>query len=270
MEKTNEANKETNMVEKQVKVRRKERTYSKYPLPSNRHGFQVHFDILRRFVTQGRSGGVAAQQVEGEGIPVQAASMNVRFLRSIGLLGPSGRGLYVPTQEAILFINAKSVSDEKARPVLASLLSKTWFAELAQSAFSTQPIMSEDQFLGELALAAQTDRVREHLALSTLLEYIVYAGIVVKDERGLSLGSLVKPMTSGDSMSIEASQIVQPPINQRVSMPERTPSETPGWHVLQTEDFHVRVKSDLDVVDDLIAHLETIKRKITRLKGGNG
>lgn len=263
MERPIETNETSGNGEKPEK-RKQQRVFSKYVLPSNRHGFGVQFDVLRRYVALGRTGGVAASQVEGEGIPVQAASMNVRFLRSIGLLSVAERGRYVPTQEAIQFINAKTVSDEKARPILAALIAKTWFGELAQSLFGTQPIMSEDQFLGELALAAQTDKTREQLALRTLLEYLVYAGIVVRDERGLSLGS-----TTGrsESVGVSAEGAIQmsPPAEIRVA--DKAPSGPSGWHIVQTEDFYVKVRSDLYVVEDLIAHLETVKRKIKRLKG---
>jgi hypothetical protein len=180
-------------------------------------------------------------------------------------LGVAERGLYVPTQDAIQFINAKTVSDEKARPILASLVSKTWFGELAQSLFATQPIMSEDQFLGELALAAEADKAKEQLALRTILEYLVYSGMVIRDERGLSLGSTTRsPMP--EEPSIDAvRQIGAFPADIRTQ--ERTPMEPSSWHIVQTEDFYVKVKSDLDIVDDLIAHLETLKKKIQRLKG---
>ncbi len=266
MEQSNETDNEVENAKRQEKSRRQERTYSRYVLPSNRHTFQVHFDVLRRFVTLGRTGGVAASDVEGEGVPTQAASMNVRFLRSIGLLAATERGKYIPTQEAVQFINAKSVGDDKARPILAAIILKSWFADIAQSLFSMQPIMSEDQFLGELALAAQTDKTKEQVALRTILEYLVYAGIVMRDERGLSLGSPTGAAALGQ-VFVDTAQPVPTPPDMRQA--DKAVPEPAGWHVLQTEDFHVKVRSDLDVVDDLIAHLETLKRKIKRLKGGN-
>jgi len=247
-------------VEERAPPRKKERTYSVHVLPSNRHPFLVHFDILRRFVTLGRNGeGVAAVQVEGSGIPVQAASMNVRFLRSIGLLTAPERGKYAPTQEAIRFVNARSVSDERAKPILASVIANAWFADLARSIFNTQPIMSEDQFLGELAIAAQTDKTREEPALRVILEYLVYAGLVTRDERGLSFGSIA----SGSQASSE--EAIATAAEPRLAL-ERT-ADVGGWHVIQTEDFSVKVRSSLDVVQDLVDHLETVKKKIKRLRG---
>src|SRR3990172_9510556 len=120
--------------------RKRTRVHSKYILPSNRHSFLAHFDILKRFVNLTRSGvdGVEASKVEREGVPVQAASMNVRFMRSIGLLTPSERGKYVPTQEAIRFVNARSVGDDRARPIMNALISGSWFAELARPAVGSR------------------------------------------------------------------------------------------------------------------------------------
>ncbi len=243
----------------------KPRTYTRYVLPSNRHPFPVHFDVLRQFVTVTRGGaeGVKAEQVEGQRVPVQAASMNVRFLREIGLLTPTERGRYAPTQDAKRFVNARSVSDDRARPILNALVSSMWFSDVARSAFGSQPIMTEDQFLGELALAAQTDREREDTALRVILDYLVYAGIVVRDERGLSLGS-----TSGQPAGSPSSETT-------VSAPEAktalaAPAEAPGWHIVQTEDFYVKVRSDLAVVKDLELHLAALRKKIQRLRQKEG
>ncbi len=252
--------------DKGERAKKKARVYSRYVLPSNRHNFQVQFDILKRIASQGRSGGIAASQVEGEGIPAQAASMNVRFMRDIGLINASDRGLYVPTQETVQFVNAKSVSEDKAKPILAAVITKTWFAELAISVFSGEPIMSEDRFLGELAIAAQTDKIKEQLALRTLLEYLVYTGIIVRDERGLSLG--VQSKTSAPDQTNPIPEKIGPfeaPVPEKPM--EKQGQEIPGWHIIQTEDFYVKVKSDLDTVDDLILHLQTLQKKISRLKG---
>lgn len=246
------------------------RTYSKHVLPSNRHPFSVHFEVLKRFVTQTRNGaeGMPASKIEGNGIQVQAASMNVRFMRSIGLLTVTDRGLYIPTPEAIRFVRARSVGDDRARPVLASLLSTTWFADLAQRLLNTQPVMAEDRLLGELALAAETDKTKEEPALRVVLDYLIYAGIVNRDERGLTLGS--GPGAAAPSHALEAGAspefVPGPVMAGPAAAPVAEKAEAPGWHILTTEDFHVRIRSDPDVVEDLLAHLGTLQRKIMRVR----
>ena len=246
----------------------KPRTHSRYVLPSNRHHFSVHFDILRRFVTGTRGGveGVTADRVEGEVVPVQAASMNVRFLRDIGLLTPTERGRYKPTPEAIRFVNARSLSDDRARPVLSALLSSRWFADVARSVFATQPIMTEDQFIGELALVAETDREKEEPALRVILGYLVYAGLVTRDERGLSLGTSPSPRAETVGQALGQFETPVPSTEPRVTAPEKAVTEAPGWHILQTEDFYVKIRSDLAAVEDLVEHLATLKKKILRLQ----
>src|SRR5438445_7637750 len=86
-------------------------------LPSERFAFPVHLDVLKRFVSLSHNGShpVDASRTEGEGVPIQGASLNVRFLKSIGLLKTTDRGQYLPTQDAINFVLAKSVSDDRAR-----------------------------------------------------------------------------------------------------------------------------------------------------------
>jgi hypothetical protein len=208
--------------------------------------------------------------MEGEGIPAQASAMNVRFMKSIGLLSSPERGRYIATPDAIRFINARSVSDQSARPILASLLAPTWFAELAKSVLKTQPFMSEDQFLGELALAAQADKTKEEDALRVIIEYLVYSGIVVRDERGLSLGQSESTTIPAQDELVPLRSISASAPDQLQPTPDKASAEASGWHVLQTEDFYVKIRSNLEAVQDLVDHLETIKKKITRLSAKGG
>ncbi len=244
---------------------KRERVPSAYVLPSNRHPFAAHFEVLRRFDAATRNGeGVPASRVEGNGVPAQSASLNVRWLRSIGLLVPTQRGMYAPTELARRFVSARTINDQKAAPILAEALAGKWFTETMQSAFQSKPVMTDDEFISELAWAAQTHKDKEEPALRVILEYMLYAGLVTRDERGLSWssGAATRPMPS---------QTVPEAVGAGTGVPssphaERMASEVPGWHILSTEDFYVKVKSDLDVVQDLIDYLEPLKRKIMRLR----
>ena len=233
-------------------------------LPSDRHSFVGHFDVLKRFVTLTGGGkeGIDAERVEGEGVPAQAGSLNVRFLKSVGLLSTTDRGLYIPTTEAVRFVTARSVSDDRARPILKALLEPTWFVGTAKSVLQGGTSMSEDQFLGELAIAAQTDREKKGSALRVILEYLVWSGHVLRDEKGLRLSA---PL--GDTMAFgQASPETPPPDASAVQIPQ--PASGPGstWHVIQTEDFILKIRSDEYVIDDLIAHLEPLRRKSQRAR----
>ena len=259
----------------------KARVHTTRILPSDRHSFDHHFEILKRFVLRSRNGqeGVGADKVEGEGVPTQAASMNVRFLRDVGLLNVTERAQYVPTAPAIKFVNARSVDDNRAKPILRELVAKTWFAELAQEYLRLDPVMSEDRFIGELALACETDKAKKGASLKVILEYLLYTGIVVRDERGLSLGSgatptAVDPSPTSPAMGSTPAVSAPQPAPARAE-PPRSPDmpvmsalpigpEADGWRVLHTNLFQVRVKEDLDALDELADFLATLRKSVER------
>ncbi len=236
-------------------------------LPSDRHPFSAHFDVLKRFVTLSHNGNQAieADRVEGEGVPVQAGSLNVRFFKSVGLLSTADRGLYLPTQDAIRFVTARSVSDEKARPILKSLIESSWFVTTARLVLNGSKPIPEDQFLGELALAAQTDKSKKEPALRVILEYLVYSGIVHRDEAGLTLADGESPADEAATPQSALTPLVV--ANPTAPVTPMVPAESGavGWHTIQTEDFMVRVRSDPAVIEDLFAYLQTLRKKVERL-----
>jgi hypothetical protein len=249
----------------------KSRVHTTKILPSERHNFGFHFELLKRFVIRTRNGqeGVSSDKVEGDGIPVQTAQMNVRFLRDIGLLTVTGRGLYLPTPEAIKFVMARSADESRAKPILRDLLTKTWFGELAAHVFQLQPTMTEDQFVSELALESETDKGKKGPALRIIIEYLVYAGILNRDDKGLTYAGPAGPGAA-----------VSPPIESQASVgsgfsaapgplsvapaPFQTPVPTGEWSTVQTESFQVRVRSNLDAVDELSDYVATLRRQIER------
>ncbi len=240
----------------QTKVPRT-RVRSRYVLPSERHPFSVHFDVLRRFISLSKHGAepVPAKNVEGAGIPVQAASMNVRFMRSIGLLTvKERRGFYIPTPEAMKFVSALSVSRDKARPILRGLLSEQWFTELTRTLLSQRPVMTEEQLIDELTLAAETDREKKGEALRVVIDYLVYTAILKRDEQGLSLATIQPEAAEGEKRTRHGAA----DLSANVTVGEE-------WHTLQTEDFVLRVRSDPDVLEELEQHLMLLKKKVNRL-----
>lgn len=251
----------------------KSKVFSKYQLPSDRTPFVTHFDILGRFVTQSRNGTepVSADKVEGEGIPIQAAQMNVKFLTGLGLLKFESKGLYTPTPETIRFVNARTVDDDRARPILRSLVDRTWFAEIALGLLRTRPVVTDDALIGELALAAQTNREKKGPALRVLVEYLVWSGVIHRDERGLSQGDARSdaelpsdpvPSESASPPSIAGSKQG----DRYAGASDSLHGEGATWHIIQTEDYFLKVRSDLDVIEDVREQLALLTRKIERLR----
>lgn len=257
----------------------KMRVYSKHILPSERFPFQLHFDVLKQFVIRTRNGqdAITSDKAEGNGIPVQAAQINVRFWKDIGLLATADRGRYLPTPETIKFVQARTVGEAHAKPLLRELLLKTWFGELAINQFRLEPLMAEDRFIGELALAAETDKSKKERALRVILDYLVYAGILNRDDRGLTL-AVASPPSDGASpkeVSPVGQVVANPP--RAVDGPSSPPpltaatriAPTPESRVLQSEFFFVRVNADVEAVQDLIDHLEILKKSIERKQAKN-
>ncbi|MEA3191036.1 MAG: hypothetical protein QOD77_1618 [Thermoplasmata archaeon] len=252
------------------------RVFTKYVLPSERNPFALHFDLLKRIVLRTRNGqeAVAAEKFEGEGIPTQAASMNVRFLKEIRLLTTTDRGLYLPTAECIRFVNARSVDEARAKPILKELLLPTWFAELAMEQLRLEPVMSEDRLIGEFALAAETDKAKKGAALRVILDYLAYAGILNRDERGVTLPAAspvpaAVPMATSSALTVPPQVATQqapvPPAGPTPAFaPSPPPLESGEWRVMNTDLFQVRVKADVEAVDELKEFLDTLRRSIER------
>jgi hypothetical protein len=196
--------------------------------------------------------------------------MNVKFLTSVGLLKFDSKGLYLPSQETIRFVNAKTVGDDRARPLLREILQPTWFAEIATSVLRQRPAVTEDALIGEFAIAAETNKERKGPALQVLVEYLVWSGIITRDERGVSLGNGLpgssvegsptpSPTASVDFLSHSAAEkrpgVSPPPV-----------SEVGAWHIVQTEDFFLKVRSDPDIIEDLRDQLALLSKKIERIR----
>jgi hypothetical protein len=243
------------------------RVFSRYPLPSDRHPFSAHFEILRRFVAYGRTQPVSAERVEGEGVPVQAASMNVRFMASVGLIKFESKGRYTPTPDTVRFVNARSVSDERARPVMRVILANSWFAEAATNLLRAQPIVSEDQLVGELALASETDKIRKEPALQILVDYLLYSGIVMKGEKGLALGDSSQGDLGSSGESRPSDSLGAPAGSESGNkvLGQAIPTlESGTWLVVQTDDFYLKVRSTEDALEYLEDQLKLIRKRIER------
>ena len=139
-------------------------------------------------------------------------------------------------------------------------LSGSWFVSTARGALSPTKPMKEGDFLGELAIAAQTDKEKKEGALRVLLEYLVYSGIVRRDDEGLVLSAIEaipSPRVEDPQVNASSRSLTEGALHQR--------DETAGsWHSVQTEDFILKIRSDMEAFEDLQAHLQTVKRKIER------
>ena len=251
------------------------RVYSAYVLPSDRYPLSVHLEILRRYVNLARTTPLSADKVDGPGIPVQSAAMNVRFLRDIGLLKAEARGQYSPTEQAIAFIYARTADENRAKAILRQVLQDKWFTDATLAHLKTDPITTREHLLNELALVAQTDRQVKGPALAVLVDYLVYAGIINEDEQGIRVGVQLQsttPSVSGvaSNVSMTGPNVTTPakPASPAIEIKPITEAAATAeeWQVIQTEDFYVKVRSDLDVIADLRDAIDLLEKKAKRNK----
>jgi len=272
---------------------RRSRTPTRFPLPSERFSFAAHLDVLARFVNQSRNGAeaVAAPSVEdGQTVKRQSASLNTGFLTSVGLLTEESTGRFLPTELAKQFVLTRTASDERARPILRSAIEPQWFAEGAKLLLQTKQPIAEDDLVTELALLAQTDRVKKEGALRVLVEYLVYAGIVVRTDRGLVAGNSVMappipvPVPIALSMPVKDMAAWSPPEAGVVPAQLATPTPTvatpgpisvrfalgpllapPGiveWKTLQTDNFVLKVRASKASLASLRKHLAILEEEL--------
>ncbi len=86
-------------------------------------------------------------------------------------------------------------------------------------------------------------------------QYLIYAGFIKRDDSELRW--------AGDRTRIGEEE------GREMGLPGEgfeIGEEAGDWHVIQTEDFYVKLKSDPDVLEDVQAHLNLLKRKISRLQ----
>ena len=256
-----------------AKETKRVRVHSNYVLPSDRHPFSVHLEIVRRYVNLARNTALPAENVEGPGIPVQSAGMNVRFLKDIGLLTASSRGKYSPTEQAISYIYARTADENRAKLILRQVLQNKWFTDATLAHLRTTPVTTREQLLNELALVAQTDRQVKGPALAVLLDYLVYAGIINEDEQGIKLGTSVQSVApKGNDVKASAPALDGTmgsgtiPSTQLSNDIAAEPIGTDKWHVIQTEDFYIKVKSDMYAIEDLKDAVKMLEKKVKRVR----
>lgn len=271
---------------------RKTRAPTRFPLPSERIPFELHFEVLRRFQTATGNGreAVPATAVEGIGLRQQAAQLNTGFLTAIGLLSEEERGKFKPTNEALSFLVTRSANEDRARPIIRALLEGQWFTETAKIVLASKPVVSEQELCQELAIAAATDATRKGGALKVLVDYLTYAGVVRRTEQGLTLGAtaLVVPPAPPTVQAVQPESPKGPPAPQVVFRPPQfvvggqpqpmppgvtigfgiapAPGTMLAWRTIQTDDFLIRVRPDLAVIADVRDHLDLLERKLRQAK----
>lgn len=178
------------------------RVSSEHPMMSDRHSYAVQAEVLRKFhtLTAGNDKFVMAEDVEGNGVPVQSASLNVRFWVANGFLTRDGKSnRYRITPGASRYVINRALGVDKGRPALYAIIANSWFAQTARTALTTKPLIPRDELQGELAMAAGVVYESRKRSLSSLVDMLEEAGIVALSEDGVRLVEATPPTPESTS-----------------------------------------------------------------------
>jgi hypothetical protein len=219
------------------------------PIPTDRLSFPNQFNVIRAY---GLAASEGARVVTGAelgrltGLNPGSTSLNNSFLADVGLIVKAGQG-YMPNADVIAYARAHGFSPGEAAHRLAPTLRKAWFGELLVPRLLMGRPTTETQALSDLAVAvAANDDHRQRLL--TIIEYMIMAGLVVREGANLRAGPTARP--DGEPRSGEPAQTPSAEV-QTMERPVVVP--TSGSRV-QTAfsampmggiDFTVAVKVDL-------------------------
>jgi hypothetical protein len=235
-----------------------------HPLPSDRHSYSVHDLVLRKFMTM-TSGGhdaVAAEDVEGNEIPSQAASLNVRFWVDNGFLSREGDHDYRITPGASVWLVHRAISIDRGRRLLRRIIGDKWFAETARRALAAKPLMPREELQGELAMAAQVMYDVKKNALSILVDLLEEAGIVTIYEGQLRLSEedtaeAGAPAATGPPTPAGTAGVLSPPASGAAP-----PARATTWRTITGPGFILQFDPTAKTVAWLKKYIEMLEEEI--------
>lgn len=215
-------------------------------LPTNRIQFSKQLDILRAYAAlSGPSGSPVSNKDVAEvvGMVESTVSINNSFLTDVGLVTKTGSG-FIPSTDVLSYHLAYEWNPETATHKLAPTLRDTWFGETMIQRLRFKP-MTEDEAVHVLAEQADA-RKKYEKQVSTLLEYLIAAGIAVEDNGHLKLGPTAKPGRHEEPR--EAEDDTPATAMGSGAGPKPSSGVATGFSTVPTEgvvQFHISVRVDM-------------------------
>lgn len=215
-------------------------------LPTDRVSFPKQLEALRAYAT-GSSQGATAVDNAAAGALVGLAKHTISLLNPFfienGFLAKVDGG-FLPTSHVLNFARAHQWNSETAPQRLAPLVSASWFGQAILPRLQFRNLTDDEaiQLLGE----ASTAPTRYRANLEILLEYLVAAGLVVKENgamRAVPVGA--EPAPPREKAGVE---MMQPEMTVREVQAPRAAVTTAfsqnseGAGLVQ---FHISVKVDM-------------------------
>lgn len=185
-------------------------------------------------------------------------SSNNSFLEESAIITSPKYGYYLPSEEAIRYAREAAWDEERAKSHLRKLVGQCWYGQVAIQAFSLRSTLTKDEFKRSLAIKSGATEGDSN-ALDRLIDFIIYTGLVVENERGL--------LTKGNLDEVLTVTAIQAESERRdisIARPS-TPQVSAGQAATVSLVLHVHVKDLSELTDE---NAEAVKRWAAKLGCG--
>lgn len=206
-------------------------------LPTDRAGFDRQMDILRAYgATAAENGMTAAGIAELVGMHSSTVSVCNPFFSENGLIERVPDGGYRAAPETVAFQLSHQWNPEKAGEKLAPRLRMAWFWATLEPRLSFRPMEETEvvQALAEKCNASPSHRGQ----VSTIIEYLAAAKLVLKDGTMIRKGPLAATMSRGN----EEEPKMTPPQGEQKREPVTPP---PATGLTPGISFDVSIRVDM-------------------------
>ncbi len=187
-------------------------------------------------------------------------SSNNSFLAESAIITSPKYGYYLPSEEAIRYAREAAWDEERAKSHLRKLASQCWYGQVAIQAFSLRSTLTKEEFKKSLAIKSGATEGDTN-ALDRLIDFIVYTGLVVENERGL--------LTKGNLDEVQTAIEMRPESERRDQSATTSPpphaSTSPAQAASVSLVLHIHVKDWNDLTDE---NAEAVKKWAAKLGCG--
>jgi hypothetical protein len=175
------------------------------------------------------------------GVNPTVVSSNNRFLSESGILESPRYGYYIPTERAVRFAREAAWDEASAKIHLRAVAATCWYGQVALQNLSLRPTLKREELRKALAIkCGATEGDAE--ALASLIDFLVYTGLVSSDENG-TLARGTSEETASTRSSLGQGPIEQVAKEARPAASANSPfqANTPAQAVISLT-VHVHVK----------------------------
>lgn len=169
-------------------------------------------------------------------------SRNNNFLAESAIITSPKYGYYLPSEEAVRYAREAAWDEDKAKSYLRKLVSRCWFGQVAIQTLSLRSSLTKEDFKKSLAIKAGATEGDSN-ALSFLIDFIIYTGLVTENEQGLLIKGNLDEIANVAPIQGEPDYRDQPaPIP---ATPSRSAAQAEAVHFSLVLHFHVKDWSEL-------------------------